>query len=255
MIDLHCHLLPEVDDGAQTMTDMLAMVEKAKEDGITAIVATPHHNNGHYQNIKANIIDCVEKVNDYLTENNVDFTVLPGQECRITGELLTEYEQDEILTLNHSKYLFIELPSSNVPKYTSKLLYDLQLNGLIPVIVHPERNRELMEHPDKLYRLVEQGALTQITAASVIGLFGKKIKSFTDEIIDANLSHFIASDAHNVTNRSFHLRAAYDRIQQEFSEELVYFYSENAEYVIRDEYIMKEHPERIRRRKKFFGIF
>ncbi|WP_305886524.1 CpsB/CapC family capsule biosynthesis tyrosine phosphatase, partial [Pseudomonas sp. 2995-1] len=94
-----------------------------------------------------------------------------------------------------------------------------QLVGIVPIIVHPERNQELMEKPDELYELVRDGALTQVTAASVCGKFGKKIQSFSKEIIEANLTHFIASDAHNTINRNFHMKTAYEMIRQEYGEE------------------------------------
>ncbi|MDG5789295.1 tyrosine protein phosphatase [Evansella sp. AB-P1] len=255
MIDLHCHILPNVDDGSQSVEDTLNMATVAVEEGITTIVATPHHKNGRYENNKATIETRVNEVNKLLKKNNIDVNVLVGQECRLYGEVLQDYEAGKIATLANSNYLFIEFPSNHVPKYTKDLFYDIQLSGLTPIIVHPERNSELMERPEKLYEFVKNGALTQITAGSVIGGFGKKIKSFTEEIIEANLSHFLASDAHNTTNRTFHLKAAYDTIHQEYGEAMVYFYSENAELVLENNHVMVEQPSTIKRRKKLFGIF
>ncbi|MDQ0254456.1 protein-tyrosine phosphatase [Evansella vedderi] len=255
MIDLHCHILPKLDDGAQSLEDALAMAEKAVEEGITTIVATPHHQNGNYENTKLDIMNEVIGLNRLLEKYHIDLEVLPGQECRLYGELMEDYYKGEILTLANSNYIFVEFPSGYVPRFAKQMFYEIQLSGLIPVIVHPERNQQLMEEPERLYEFVKNGALTQVTAGSVVGKFGKKIKSFTEEMMGANLTHFIASDAHNITSRNYHMTEAYDTIQQEYGEGMVYFYKENAQLVIENGHVMTEIPEKIQRRKKIFGLF
>lgn len=254
MIDVHSHILPGVDDGAQTVEDSLAMASEAVKEGIHTIIATPHHKNGKYENIKSSIINNVFELNSRLEKENIPLTVLPGQENRIYGEIIEDMELDNILTLNHSQYLFIEFPSSHVPRYTEQLLFDLQLKNIIPIIVHPERNQELMEQPDKLYKLVTNGALTQVTAASLAGYFGKKIKLFSQQLIEANLTHFIASDAHNTSSRGFKMGEALDFVESKFGVDMVYMFTENAELLIDEKAVFKEVPEKVRN-KKFLGIF
>lgn len=254
MIDLHCHILPGVDDGAQSLSDSLNMARKAVEQGIHTIVATPHHLNNSYENPKRQILTRVEELNKLLLEENINVKILPGQEVRVHGEMIAGYTMGEILTVNHTPYVLVEFPSNHVPRYTEKLFYDLQMNGLIPVIVHPERNQEIIERSDLLYQLVKKGALTQITAASVCGDFGKKIKNFSLQLIEANLTHFIASDAHNITNRTFKIREAFDLIEKKYGNEMVYYFSENAALVIEGKHVYKEDPERIKR-KKLFKLF
>jgi len=148
----------------------------------------------------------------------------------------------------------VEFSSSHVPRYTEKLFYDLQMKGLIPVIVHPERNQEIIEHPDLLYKLVKSGALTQVTAASVSGDFGKKIKTFSLQLIETNLTHLIASDAHNTSSRTFKMREAFATIEEKYGIEMVYLFQENAVNVVEGNYVYKEEPERIKK-KKFFKLF
>ncbi|MGF9964005.1 tyrosine-protein phosphatase [Bacillus rhizoplanae] len=255
MIDLHCHILPGVDDGAQTITDSLEMAKTAIAEGIHTIVATPHHQNGKYVNERMHILHQVKQLNDLLQENNVSLTVLPGQEVRLYGEMLQDYENNKIVTLNETnKYILIEFPSNHVPRYAEQMLYELRMKGLIPIIVHPERNAELIEHPDKLYNFVNKGALTQVTAGSLLGNFGKKIKKFSLQLIEHNLTHMIASDAHNTTTRSFHLQAGYDVIEKEFGTSTLMNFKENPYLFISGKSIYKEDPEQIRR-KKIFGIF
>ncbi|MFZ7942491.1 tyrosine-protein phosphatase [Neobacillus sp. 19] len=254
MIDLHCHILPGIDDGAKDLSESIKMAQKAVEQGIHTIVATPHHLNNRYENPKQEIIDRVIDLNKALLEQKIDINVLPGQETRIYGEMVEGVEAGEILALDGTQYVLVEFSSSHVPRYTEKLFYDLQMKGLVPVIVHPERNQELIERPDLLYRYVKNGALTQVTAASICGDFGKKIKNFTLQLIEANLTHFIASDAHNTGNRTFKMREAFDFIQAKYGNDMVYLFEENAQLVIEGNHVYKEVPERVKK-KKFLGIF
>ena len=254
MIDLHSHILSGVDDGARDLSDSINMAKMAVEQGIYTIVATPHHLNNRYENPKKMIIDRVRELNKALLEEKIDLNVLPGQETRIYGEMVEGYEIGEILPIDNTQYVLVEFSSSHVPRYTEKLFYYLQTKGLVPVIVHPERNQEIIERPDVLYKLVEKGALTQVTAASICGDFGKKIKNFSMQLIEANLTHFIASDAHNTVNRTFKMREAFDIVQNKYGNDLVYLFKENAELVIEGSHIYKEVPERIKK-KKFFNLF
>lgn len=254
MVDLHCHILPGVDDGAENLSESISMAKKAVEQGIHTIVATPHHLNSHYENPKQQIIARVEELNKAFIQEKIDLKILPGQETRIYGEMIEGIERGEILPINGTQYVLVEFPSNHVPRYTEKLFYDIQMNGLVPVIVHPERNQEIIERQEILYQLVKKGALSQITATSVCGDFGKKIKSFSLQLIEANLTHFIASDAHNTRHRTFKMREAFKTIKEKYGNDLVYLFKENAELVIEGSHVYKEVPERVKK-KKFFKIF
>ncbi|MFC0187163.1 tyrosine-protein phosphatase [Fictibacillus aquaticus] len=248
MIDIHCHILPGVDDGPAEMSEAIELAEHAVQEGITTIIATPHHNS-RYSNNKSKILDEVQRLNKALTDRNIPLNVLPGQEIRIIGEFLNAYETDELLTVNNgNQYVLVELPFSEVPHYTEQLLFDIQLKGLVPVIVHPERNTELMNNPDRLYKLVKNGALTQITSGAYVGKLGRKVKSFSRKIIEHNLAHFIASDAHDIHKRGFYLRQAYEQIQKEFGTSTRYYFEENAELLTAGKNVMKEVPEKFKKR-------
>ena len=190
------------------MEDSVELAKAAVIEGIHTIIATPHHKNGRYENPRSVIMEKTAQLNLLLQAEDIPLEVLPGQESAIHGEIMEGLANGEIQTMNGSQYLFIELPSAHVPRYTEKLLFDIQLKGLIPIIVHPERNQEIVEKPDLLYQFIKKGALSQLTASSISGKFGKKVKSFSEQLIEANLVHFIASDAHNLTNRAFHLENA-----------------------------------------------
>ncbi|MCF6138831.1 tyrosine-protein phosphatase [Pseudalkalibacillus berkeleyi] len=254
MIDIHCHILPGIDDGASQYEDSMNMAKKAIEEGITTIIATPHHNH-HFPNHGLEIENHVARLNEKLKENHIEIEVIQGQEPRITADFIEELNRGEILTLgNQRKYVHIELPSNQVPRHTKSIIFELQLMGITPIIVHPERNTKLTENPDLLFELVNEGALTQVTAASVVGNFGKNIQKFSYQIIEHNLSHFIASDAHNISNRSFHLRGAYEAIEKKFGIKKRYELQENPALLINGESITASTPEPIKRRK-ILGLF
>jgi protein-tyrosine phosphatase len=254
MIDIHCHILPGIDDGPKSMEESINLAKLAVNEGIKTIIATPHHKNGRYLNPKSKILEKVVELNNLLKKEGILLNVLPGQETAIHGELIEGYEKGDILPLDHSQYLFIELPPNHVPRYTDQLIYDIQLRGIIPIIVHPERNHEIIQHPDSLYDLVKKGSLAQITASSVVGAFGKKIKTFSEQLIEANLIHFIASDAHNTINRTFQLKKAYNHIENRYGFDMVYYFRENAELLVQGNSIYREIPYRIKK-KKILGLF
>lgn len=254
VIDIHSHILPGVDDGAQTEADSLAMAKAAVEEGIHTIIATPHHKNGSFDNVRENIVTYTDILNKLFAANNIPLTLLPGQETRINGDMIADIEKGELLSINHTSYLFVELPSESVPRYTKQMLFDIQVAGYTPIIVHPERNQELLERPAKLYELVRIGALTQITAGSVLGKFGKKVQKFTHQMIDTNLTHFIASDAHNTTTRKFWMKEALDQIKNTYGVDVYYLFIENSQLLVDGMNVNRMEPFMIKK-KKFLGLF
>lgn len=254
MIDIHNHILPGVDDGAKTEDESIAMAYAAIKEGIHTIIATPHHKNGHFDNYKDSIIKQINILKALFAEKEIPLTLLVGQETRIYGDMVKDIEKGELLPLNETKYIHVELPFRSVPRYASQLLFDLQIAGYVPVIVHPERNQEILEHPDILYNFVQKGALTQITAASMIGKFGKEAQKFTHQLIEANLTHFIASDAHNTTTRPFYMAEAFQLLQNQFGNELHYLMAENAQLLADNSNVNRLEPQKIKK-KKFFGLF
>lgn len=254
VIDIHSHILPGVDDGAKSEEDSIAMAQAAAAQGIHTIVATPHHKNGVFENTKPSIMTSVSILQELLMQEDIPLTVLPGQEIRLNGDMVEDIENDDLLSLNHSKYIFVELPTSSVPRYTNQMMYNLQMQGYTPLIVHPERNEELLEHPSKLYDLVQKGVITQVTAGSIIGKFGKAVQKFSMQLIESNLTHFIASDAHNTSSRGFCMQEAFQAVKDQFGMDVYYVFMENSQLAINNQNINKIEPERVRK-KKFFGIF
>lgn len=254
MIDIHSHILPGVDDGPKNEQESIEMAIQAVEQGIHTIVATPHHKNRTYDNERESIETHTAILQKLLAEQNIPLTLLPGQETRIHGSMVEGLEEGTILPLNHTNYVHVEMPTDSVPRYAQQLLYDMQRAGYIPIIVHPERNREFLRNPDRLYRLVQNGALTQVTAASLLGKFGKDMQRFSDQMIESNLTHFVASDAHNTTSRGNLLADALEHVKSTFGVDDYFLFIENADCIVSGRPVHQMEPFPIRK-KKFFGLF
>lgn len=253
MIDIHCHILPNIDDGPKAIDSSLEMARNAVDQGISTVIATPHCNR-RYDTDKKIICDKVSYLNSKLVEDNIPLKIIPGQEIAIAGGIIDGLDNEELQTLGDSKYILLELPPGSIPSFTDKLIYNLLSEGYIPVIAHPERNVQITKDPNILYKLVNEGALAQLTAGSITGIFGKKVKKLSEDLIDANLIHFIASDAHAMSNRGFNLEDAYSQIEEIFGEDCVDYFKENAELLVKGEDVSIWMPEKVRK-KKFLGIF
>ncbi|MCL6583837.1 MAG: hypothetical protein K6U11_09395 [bacterium] len=198
MIDLHCHILPGLDDGAKDIEESLRMCYLAALDGIGKIVATPHTMNGVYVNKTETIKQAVRELNDLLTQEGIGLEILPGADVHIHPNLLKLIETENITTVNDNhRYLMLELPHQLVPPNFKNLVFELNLQGIIPILTHPERNSILQNDINLIYELVEQGVLIQITSLSLIGEFGSKPEDCCHKLLKYNLVHIIATDAHS----------------------------------------------------------
>ena len=254
MLDLHCHILPGIDDGAEDIDASLAMAEKAISQGITHILCTPHHNNGKYVNPKEFVIQQVTKLQAELDKRKLPLTLFEGQEVRITGDLLEEIQQKRILFTDvGNMYLLIEFPTMDVPAYTEQLFFDLRARGHVPIIVHPERNAKFREDPNRLIPFLEMGCLAQLTAPSYVGIFGKNIQKTAKQMVEHRLVQMVASDAHGVQKRNFYLKEAFEAIQQDFGRDYVNQMEQVSKDVLNGDAM--EIPVYTEIRKKKFGLF
>lgn len=256
MVDIHNHILWGIDDGAKNPKDTLEMAKSALKNGITHVIATPHHNDGTYMNSASKILSRVKEADNLFKKNNIDLVILPGMEIHLNGEISKDLEAIEEILLplaRDTNFLLIELPYDHVPRYTETLFFDIQLKGYIPIIAHPERNIEIRDNPNIIYELVKKGALTQVTAASVVGMFGDTLQKNAVKLIKHNLVHFIASDAHNVNKRGFVLREAYQWIDKNLDEAYTDNFMENAASMVEGKKLYIPDPKPIR--KKIFGLF
>lgn len=254
MIDIHCHIIPGIDDGPKTMAESIELARAAVHEGVHTIIATPHWN-AVFENEAKAILRLTAELQEALDHKEIPLTVLPGQEPRIAGEMVMLLENEVLLPLTGAgSYIFVEFPFDGVPRYAKQLFYDLQLAGFVPVIVHPERNVTLREHHSILYDFVCSGALTQVTAASLTGRFGKKVQIYSRQLIEANQCHFLASDAHDTVKRGFHMKEAEALIQTDWGQVKVDQLRSHAQAVVMQQTIYPEAPKAIKK-KKWLGLF
>lgn len=247
MIDLHCHLLPGVDDGSKSMDISLKLANDAVRDGIDYALLTPHHMNGVYLNHKRAVIQQTQEFQVELDRHKISLKVFPGQEVRINGDLLTALDQDDILFADEGgQYLMLEFPDDDIPNYTSNMIYELMQRGIIPVIVHPERNTKIMRQPDILYDLLNKGCLSQITAGSYVGIFGHKVQKFSKQLIQSGQVYIFASDAHNLPNRKYEMTNAFAKLGNEFGNDYVSKFNENAKRIINGDNILSNDFSKIK---------
>lgn len=257
MVDIHSHILWGIDDGAKEPADTMKMAKVAAKSGITHVIATPHHYDGTYMNPASAVHSRVKEANDLLNEKKINLTILPGMEIHLHGDIAKDLESVEstlVPLAGNSHYVLIELPYDHVPRYTETLFFDIQLKGFIPIIAHPERNVEIRDNINLLYDLVNKGALSQVTAASIAGLFGDTLQKLSIKLIKNNLVHFIASDAHNTRKRGFALREAYQWIDKNLGESYTDMFMDNAEALTNHKPMMIPDPIKPAR-KKIFGLF
>ena len=258
LIDLHCHILPGVDDGSKDLDMSLAMARVAVQQGISHILVTPHHMDGMYLNHKPDVLKKTAAFQDALDAAEIPLTVFPGQEVHLTGDLLKAIEADDILFMDEGgRYLLLELPHSGIPEYTEDMIFELQARGITPVIAHPERNHGFQKNPDRLYDFVEMGCLTQLTDSSYLGVFGKSVESLTAKIINANLGFAFASDAHNFKGRRFLMDAAFNKLVEQSGEQQAKTFNENAKAIINGDDIAMPEITKISavKKKRRFWLF
>lgn len=201
MIDIHTHILPFVDDGAVDMETSIEMAHIAASEGIKYIFATPHYIENEGYNDKYKNKEILEQVNIELKKEDIDIEVILGNEVYITPNIIELIKKEEVSLLGDSNYLLIELPMSQIPIYLEDIIYELKLKGIIPIIAHPERYREIKNDPNILKKYIELGAFAQLNLGSIMGDYGEDIEKTAKILLEHNMIHFLGTDAHSRTRR------------------------------------------------------
>src|SRR3989338_1522609 len=202
MIDIHCHILPSIDDGPSDMEESIEMCRIAAADGITVIVATPHFTPGLYMADSAKVFEEASRLSAAVERLNIPVKILTGADVAISPEVPAQLKSVEHLTINRSgRYFLAEFSHTHVPPGWDRFLYSMLASGVTPIITHPERNMWFMQRPEALYPVVAKGVMVQITAMSLTGEFGEAAQEVSLFLLQHNLAHIIATDAHSATYR------------------------------------------------------
>lgn len=200
MIDLHCHVLPGIDDGPQTLDGAVALARVAEAAGTRTIVATPHVSS-RYPNDAATIARRVEELNTRLAAEGLALEIVPGAEIALTRVVDIAQEELADLALGGGGWLLVEPPFTAVGVGLDTILLSLQRQGRQIVLAHPERCSAFRRDPRMLEVLVANGVLTSITAGSLVGQFGEDARRFALELVREEMVHNVASDAHDQLQR------------------------------------------------------
>ena len=215
MIDIHNHILPNVDDGSKSINMSMNMMKHAFEQGITEVVNTTHFQHPLFIDIDHSF-ERIESIKSSLQkklyENDIPIKLHLGYEVFYHENLLKIIKQP-LVTMGNGKYMLIEFAPNNIPSSHKKILFDLKMNGVTPIIAHPERYKAVHENFYVIYDWINSGCLIQIDCGSLLGLMGKKAKKASLSMIKEKWCHILASDAHNDTNRNFCMKDAYEIVK------------------------------------------
>ena len=204
MIDLHCHLLPGIDDGPKTIDDSLSLCRAAVDNGITKAVATPHITPGRYDNTVESITEVFNQFRFELEQANIELEVGVAAEVRLDPVILDMVKSDTMPFLGEfdgEPVMLLEFPHTHIPPGSEELISWLRKEGVLPIIAHPERNKDVMNKLSKIRPFVDAGCLLQVTAGSLAGVFGDIPRKRGIELLKKGWVTILASDAHNLRGR------------------------------------------------------
>jgi protein-tyrosine phosphatase len=201
MIDLHCHLLPGIDDGAPDLDTALAMARMAVADGITTIACTPHIYPGMFENDSAGIRRAIEQLRGHLAESGIPLALTWGADAHVSPDLLPRLKAGTVPSLNDSRYFLLEPPHHVAPPQFDAFVFTLLAAGYVPVITHPERLSWIDDHYPMFCALSDRGAWMQVTAGSLTGRFGPGARYWGERLLDEGRVDILATDAHHPQRR------------------------------------------------------
>jgi len=254
MIDLYTHLLLNVGQGPKSESVFTEMAKKLVEQGVkTAVVAPFDDGSGRMQ--PKNIRTYIQQANELLSSKFIPLHLTGAQEVMASSDIPIQYNNHQLMTVNeNNKYLYLRLPPQGFQFDIETLVYDLQLSGLIPVFLHPEKYPSFQENTNSLYKIAKQGAILLIDTQSFLGMNSRKTKKVAFQLLDHGLCHAISSSANPFTYQKASLAKVYDVISHQYGESLRDTLVENAQAIVTGYSILKDEPERIKK-TKFLGIF
>lgn len=219
IVDMHCHILPEIDDGAKNEGEAYQMLRMAYDEGIRVIVATPHHHERRGMCTPGQYKRALSKVRKMAKEIDEKFYVMPGMEIYFSQDVLTKLEHKKVQTMGVSDYVLIEFSPNDEFRYIQQALQQVQMKGFHPIVAHIERYDCFHDHVDDVEYLIEMGAYVQVNAGSIVGTSGRITKRFVKELLERQLVHFVGTDAHSSGSRSPMIKKSADFVEKRFGEE------------------------------------
>ena len=214
MIDLHCHMLPGIDDGPETLEVSLEMARIAVADGITVTACTPHIYPGLYDNDAQGITAAVKSFRQQLRDADIDLQLVAGADVHLDPDMVNGLKNGRIPSLHGTRYFLFEPPHHVAPPRIEDMVFNLLSAGYVPVLTHPERLSWIETHYPVFPKLVRAGCWMQLTAGSITGRFGPRARYWSERMLDEGLVHIVATDAHRADKRPPLLAEARDAVAQ-----------------------------------------
>lgn len=245
MIDIHAHILPEVDDGSYNLVESLRMIKMAYASGVTAMAATPHCNiPGAFRNYASEeLLSKFYELQKAVEQSDLPVQIFSGMEIFATGQMPRYLEEGKVWTLNGTKYFLTEFDFHENPEFCMMILEDCHDAGFIPVIAHPERYFFVQECPEIVYEWFCQGYGIQINKGSLLGKFGQRAQIMAELLLQHGLVSCVASDAHSARQRTPHMQEAEQYLRKNFGSDYTRLVTEvNPERILRGEKLERLEP-------------
>lgn len=218
-IDIHCHILPGVDDGSPDMATSLEMLRIAEKNGITHMILTPHHKPMHHNVSPEHNVAYRKRLREAAKDAGIEVKLFSGNEIYYSDETMEELIDGKICSLAGSDYVLVEFHPTNPYKAIQNAVSRVQAAGFIPIIAHVERYSDIVAHPSRVKDLIEMGSFIQVNASSIMGKYGFGISHFTKKLLKEELVHFVASDAHDTGRRAPNLLDCRNYVERKYGED------------------------------------
>ncbi|ERJ12927.1 tyrosine-protein phosphatase [Haloplasma contractile] len=254
LVDLHTHILPGIDDGSKDVNQSIRMLKMAALNGTKKIICTPHYYPRKIENEREHVIEALSLLREAIKLEDLDIELYAGSEIHVKSDTLNLIKENRLQTLNNTKYVLIEFPF--IKEYLTvdpaEMIYNFTVEGYVPIVAHPERYTYVQSNPNLVFDWVKEGALMQINSNSLFSR-NKSLTKVANQLLQAGLVHFIASDSHDESHRPPKLKEAYNHISTKYSETLAnQLLSENGENVINNKPIQKGDYTQVKNKKRFF---
>lgn len=196
MIDLHSHIIPNVDDGSKSIEETFQMLEEASKAGFVAVVSTSHYIENAYESNVMERLAWINALQEGLAKKDIDLKLFLGNEIYFTENMVSLLKSGEVTSINNSRYILFEFPLNTKPMNIYDVIYEVMENNYIPILAHPERYSFVQKDPNLIYDLIESGVLMQANYGSIHGFYGERAKIIVQKFLENNYIHFLGSDVH-----------------------------------------------------------
>lgn len=257
MVDIHSHILPGIDDGPESIEESIEMLLNASKSGVDTIVATPHLLPGEFMATSALINQVTQELQEKAKQENIRIQIIGGRECYLSPETFEYEEKLERLTIaNNGRYMLVELPFGEIPRYVNDIIYQLRTKGIIPIIAHVERYFDIIVNPNRILKFIQNGCIIQVNAGSFLWRYGRKSKETAEILLEHKMIHLIAADMHS--SSSFTLGEVFQKIvDMAGKKEAMNLFDVRPRAIVKGELISIPEPIEYTRKtfRNFWGLF